>query len=118
MLKRADVLERVWTPRPRRPSDDPATWKHLSLVVRKERKRILRERDKRRLGKHCPVCLAELSRTSLQNLRKTGERRERWCAKCLAKRECDTPCPNCGAPAAWRNTVMWACQACLTYGTL
>src|SRR5205085_5501294 len=55
-------------PRPRRPSDDPATWKHVSLAIRKERKRILRERDKRRLGKHCPVCLAELSRTSLQDL--------------------------------------------------
>jgi 5-methylcytosine-specific restriction endonuclease McrA len=118
MLERADVICRMWAPHPERPSDDPAIWKHLSPAIRKERRHILRERDMRRLGKHCPICLSQLQRRSLEDFRATGERRERWCARCEAGRDCDTPCPNCGAPAAWRNTTSWACQACTAFGAL
>ena len=116
--KRDAVIGRIWRRHPERLCDDHVIWKHLSLRILRIRRRIVDDRKKRRSGIHCPVCLAELPRRTLVDYRKTGERRERWCAKCLAKRLYEPPCSICGAKAVWINATMWACQACHGYGTL
>lgn len=118
MLKRADVLERVWAPHPARPSDDPGIWKRLSQAVRNERRRFVRERNMRRFGVNCPVCLAKLPRRTIAEYRRTGERHARSCGRCFASRIYDPPCIHCGAEAMWRNESAWGCQACAGFGAL
>lgn len=65
----------------------------------------------RRDCRHCPVCLAALSK----NVRRT--RLQKNCAACRAHPSLSKHCLRCGGEFIWENKIAAACQGCGLHGT-
>lgn len=65
----------------------------------------------RRSGKHCPVCLAQLSK----NVKRT--RLVKSCVPCGAHRQLGKACRHCGQESIWQGPSGTACAACGRHGT-
>ena len=66
----------------------------------------------RRGGKHCPVCLAKLTKIAKRT------RQKKQCTKCGANPQPLKVCSKCRCRTIWQSPIGAACQSCGSHGQL